>query len=651
MAVRKVVWQLLVLITIFAGYSHTEAQELSTGSRRAERFFNNGTRQFDLRNYEDALNYFKRSVAADPGFYEAWMLAGDVSFEMKEYADAVNYYRRAIAINPGFFPVVYFNKGNALMALANYQEARISYETLASYPDVPERIRRSADRRIRNCDFAIDAIRNPVPFEPVNIGDAINSSNDEYWPTLTADEQVLIFTRQTLRDTTGRRVPGNLREDFYVSYFIDNEWTPAREIGPPLNSELNEGAPSVTADGRLIFFTGCNRADGHGSCDIYYAAREGDRWGEPVNLGVPVNTASWEAQPSVSADGNTLYFSSNRRGGEGNMDIWYSEYQGGGQWGTPVNMGDMINTDGNEMSPFIHPDNRTLYFSSDGHTGMGGYDIFVTRKNDEGEWTSPENLGYPLNTHYDEIGLIVNARGDRGYFASDRMTGQVRDIYTFELYIEARPREVSYMKGTVFDAESRRRLSASFELIDLETAETVIRSFSDPVTGEFLVPITTGRDYALNVSGPGYLFYSDHFSLSGFAHQTDPYLKDVPLYPIKEGEKTVLRNIFFEFDSYELKPESIVELEYLVEFMENNPGIQIRINGHTDNIGGAGYNMELSEKRVESVADYLLQAGIDPGRVEYKGYGETMPVATNETEEGRAQNRRTEFEIVGFNSH
>ncbi len=635
---------------VFTGTVTAEAQELSTGSNRAERFFNNGIREFDLLNYEEALSYFLRAVSADPGFYEAWLLAGDVCFEMSKYSDAIDHFRKAVSINAEFYPVVYFNKGNALMALGRYEEARISYNKLSFYDNVPERIRRSAGQKILNCDFAIDAIKNPVPFDPVDIGAAINSEDDEYWPTLTADEQVLIFTRQTKRDTSGRRVPPNLREDFYISYFIDDEWTPAREIGPPLSSELNEGAPSVTADGRLIFFTGCNREDGHGSCDIYFAERTGNKWGEPVNLGPPVNTTAWEAQPSVTPDGQTIYFSSNRRGGQGNMDLWYSNYLGNGKWDTPVNMGDVINTPGNEMSPFIHADTRTLYFSSDGHTGMGGYDLFVIRRDEEKGWTAPVNLGYPLNTHHDEIGLIVNASGDRGYFASDRMTGLVRDIYTFELYPEARPLEVSYMKGTVFDAETRRRLSAGFELIDLETAETVIQSLSDPVTGEFLVPIATGRDYALNVSGEGYLFYSDHFSLSGFSPQTDPYLKDIPLNPIKEGEKTVLRNIFFEFDSYELKPESIVELDYLVGFMNNNPAIRIRINGHTDNVGGADYNMELSDRRVESVAGYLYRSGISPQRVEYRGFGETMPVATNETEEGRALNRRIEFEITGSDS-
>jgi outer membrane protein OmpA-like peptidoglycan-associated protein/tetratricopeptide (TPR) repeat protein len=622
------------------------AQELSTSSNRAARYFRSGMREFELLNHEEALNLFKQAISADRDFYEAYLLAGDVYFDLNKFSEAVDYFEKAVSVNADFFPMIYFNMGNAWMALGKYQEAKIAYTRLTDHPDVPESYRSIGQQRISNCDFAIEAIRNPVPFDPEDLGPSINTSDDEYWPTLTADEQMLIFTRQVKLDPEGRRRPGNLREDFYVSTFKEGRWIEASSIGPPLNSELNEGAPSVTADGRMIFFTACNRPDGLGSCDIYTARREGNRWGEPLNIGSPVNTAAWEAQPSISPDGKTLYFASNRRGGLGKMDIWYSRQDRDGKWGEPVNLGERINTGSNEMSPFIHVDNQTLYFSSDGHTGMGGYDLFVTRRDENGDWSEPENLGFPLNTHYDEIGLIVNAKGDKGYFASDRMSGEVRDIYSFDLHPAVRPLEVSYMKGTVYDAGSRRRLNASFELIDLANAETVIRSFSDAATGEFLVPLTTGRDYALNVSRDGYLFYSDHFSLSGFAHQSDPFLKDVPLHPIKAGEKSILRNIFFEFDSYQLKPESVVELNKLIEFLAVNPGIRIRINGHTDNTGAHQYNMDLSDKRAAEVADYLKDSGIDPARIRYQGFGETMPLAPNETAEGRAENRRTEFEII-----
>jgi flagellar motor protein MotB len=631
----------LVLCSAIAG-----AQELSTKSNRAARFFNAGTREFELLNHMEAIRLFRQAISADKDFFEAYLLTGDVYFELKEYRRAVEYFEAAVSINADLFPMVFFNMGNAWMALGEYEKAEKAYLRLSGHQGVSERYRLIGLQKVQSCRFAIEAIKNPVPFDPVDLGPAINSGDDEYWPTITADEQVLIFTRQVKLNPEGRRRPGNLREDFYISYSNDGRWTDAVNIGPPLNSELNEGAPSLTADGRLIFFTACNRSDGLGSCDIYSAERNGNRWGDPVNLGAPVNTGAWEAQPSVSPDGRTLYFSSNRRGGKGRMDLWYTRKDKDGNWGVPVNLGEVINTEGNEMSPFMHVDNRTLYFSSDGHPGMGGYDLFVTRRDEQGNWSDPENLGYPLNTHYDEIGLIVNARGDKGYFASDRMSGEVRDIYSFILHPDVRPNIVSYMKGTVYDADSRRRLRASFELIDLASGETVIRSFSDPGTGEFLVPITTGRDYALNVSSSGYLFHSEHFSFSVFAHQTDPYLKDVPLSRIREGEKTIMRNIFFGFDSYELKPESLAELKKLTEFLNGNPGISIRINGHTDNTGDPGYNLELSEKRAESVFNYLIKAGIDYSRLTYAGFGETRPVTANDTEEGKAENRRTEFEIV-----
>ncbi len=622
------------------------SQELSTGSNRASRLFRSGMDEFGLFNYDEALRLFNQAISVDRNFYEAYMLAGDVFFEINKYQEAAVYYEKAVSINPDFFPMIYFNMGNAWLALGKYEKAREAYRILSEHPGVSERHRNAGLQKIKNCDFAITAMNNPVPFNPESLGPAINTDDDEYWPTLTADEQVLIFTRQVMLNPEGRRRPGNLREDFYISYYRNGNWTEARNIGLPLNSHLNEGAPSLTADGRFIFFTACNRAGGLGSCDIYFAERNGDSWGEPINLGPPVNTHAWEAQPSISPDGKILYFSSNRRGGKGQMDLWYSTRDENGNWSEPENLGDIINTEGNEMSPFIHVDNKTLYFSSDGLTGMGGYDLFVTRKNEEGEWSEPVNLGYPLNTHFDEIGLIVNARGDKGYFASDRMSGMVRDIYTFDLHPDVRPNEVSYMKGTVYDSDTRRRLRARFELIDLATSAIVIQSFSDGRNGEFLVPITTGRDYALNVSKNGYLFYSDHFALSGFAHQTDPYLKDVPLHPVRTGEKTILRNIFFEFDSYELKSESIVELNKLTEFLLQNPGISIQINGHTDDTGDPGYNKDLSERRAKSVANYLINSGIDHERTQYAGFGETRPIASNETEEGRAENRRTEFQII-----
>ncbi|MEZ5083299.1 MAG: OmpA family protein [Bacteroidales bacterium] len=318
-----------------------------------------------------------------------------------------------------------------------------------------------------------------------------------------------------------------------------------------------------------------------------------------------------------------------------------------GDWSVPEMLPETINTKGYEGSVFIHPDNQTLYFSSDGHVGMGGMDIYFSRKDSLGRWGWPVNLGYPINTHKDENSILINAGGDLAMFASDRKTGYgALDLYSFELYEEARPQFVTYFKGIVFDEGTKSKLKARFELTDLKTGEVAITSFSNAGNGEFLVCIPTDKNYALTVSCDGYLFFSENFGISGTNTTQDPFLKDIPLKRIKAGEKVVMKNIFFETDKFELKESSKVELNKLIEFLNNNPTVKIEIGGHTDNVGSPEYNLELSLNRAKAVNDFLVERGIDQLRILYKGYGETNPIDSNETEEGRANNRRTEFKVI-----
>ena len=370
----------------------------------------------------------------------------------------------------------------------------------------------------------------------------------------------------------------------------------------------------------------------------------GNKWSVPYNLEEPVNSRQWESQPSFSSDGKTLYFVSNRHN---NYDIWVSMVNENGEWSVPEKLGANINTDNYEGSVFIHPDNQTLYFSSDGHVGMGGLDIYVSKKDSTGKWGKPMNLGYPINTFKDENSILISADGELAMFASDREGGfGGLDLYGFELYEEVRPEKVTYIKGVVFDNETGKKLEARFELIDLATGNIAVTSFSNKGTGEFLVCLPANHDYALNVSKEGYLFYSENFNLSGEKPLTDPVLKDVPLKPLKSGEKVILKNIYFETDKYDLKKTSEIELQKLIELLNKNPGIKIEISGHTDNVGTTEYNLELSQNRAKAVYDYLSENGIDTDMLTYKGYGESQPVDTNDTEEGRANNRRTEFEVV-----
>jgi outer membrane protein OmpA-like peptidoglycan-associated protein len=395
-----------------------------------------------------------------------------------------------------------------------------------------------------------------------------------------------------------------------------------------------------------MFFTACQKADSYGGCDIYFAKKTGNRWSEAINIGEPVNSRYWESQPSISSDGRTLYFVSNRPGGKGGMDIWKSYINDHGRFSKPENLGDSINTRGTESGPFIHPDNQTLYFASDAWLGMGGLDLYVSRKGVTNQWKRPDNLGYPINTHKDEEFLIVNAKGNLAYFSSNREGSRGKDIYNFELYDEAQPFQVTYVKGKVFDAVTNEKLKAKFELIDLETSKLVMEAFSHNKTGEFLVCLPVNKNYALNVSKTGYLFYSENFSLKNPENPSETFLMDIPLQPIREGAIVVLKNIFYETDKYDLKPESKAELSKLISFLNKNPKVNIEISGHTDNIGEDDYNIKLSRNRALSVYNYLTENEISNTRLSYEGYGENSPVASNETEKGRAQNRRTEFKIV-----
>jgi len=620
----------------------------NTPSRAAKRHFDNALKARNLLDYQAALYQLERAIARTPDYYEAHLLKANIFSETGQFEQSIEPYKRAIEINATKRYEAHYYLAEAYHKTGQYSLAKIQYEHFLTMEPTNPTLVQQAKMGVEWCLFAIEAKQNPVPFNPVNLGENINSEYSEYSPALTADEQTIIYTRKIpLLDMSGQPI-GRFQEDFFVSSLIDGIWSKAMPLGSPINTASNEGAQTMLPDGRFMFFTACNRPDGLGSCDIYFSRRIGDSWSVPVNIGAPVNSSAWDSHPSISADGKTLYFSSARRGSIGPKDIWMSTLDESAQfWKEPINLGPTINTSGNEMSPFIHHDNQTLYFASDGHPGMGGLDIFVSRRDSLGNWSKPLNLGYPINTHADEFGLVVGASGENAYFASDMAGGLGgQDLYHFVLHQEARPNPVSYMKGIVFDNDTKERLQAKFLLMDVESSEEIVQSSSDRQTGEFLVAIPTDRELALNVSKEGYLFFSENFNYTDPRTSTEPYIRDIPLIPIEQGKVTVLRNVFFDTDSHELKPESEAELAKLSEFLLQNPSITIEIGGHTDSVGSLQYNLELSEKRAGAVVEFLTIAGIDRQRLSAKGYAFNNPIAPNETEEGRAKNRRTEFKIT-----
>ncbi len=625
---------------------------LSTKSKKAAKLFEDASRYYDAHQNANAVELLKKAIKEDSNFVDAQGLLGYLYEDMHQDQDAINQYIKVIRINPNFFPNIFFDLGKMQIRTQNYSEAQLNLNHFLESGKGSEQLEGLAKQMIEDCKFAINAIKHPVAFNPVNLGESVNTKLSEYFPTITVDGGLMLFTRRL--QLSGDQGAGGMheveyQEDFYMSQKINGHWTTAINAGNRLNTEFNEGASTISADGNLLIFTS-DRPGGYGSCDLYYAYHVGDGWSTPRNLGKPINSKDWESQPCLSSDGETLYFIRGRQEGYTvkNQDIYVSSLNDSGYWARPVKLSDTINTPGREECPFISPDNQTLYFCSDGHPGMGGTDVFMSRRLSNGRWGVPMNLGYPINSPLDETGLIVDPNGKLAYFASDRAGGSGElDLYSFDLYDSIRPQQVTYMKGKVFDATTKGPLIAYFTLIDLTTGRIVSQSTSQPLDGTFLVCLPVNKNYALNVSKKGYLFYSENFSLKDVqASYEHPYLMDVPLQPIDTGASIVLNNVFFPTNQYDLKPESQVELNKLVGFMKNNPTIKIQISGHTDNQGTPEKNITLSENRAKSVYQYLIDHTIAAERLTYKGYGQTKPVATNDTPEGRQLNRRTEMKIT-----
>jgi outer membrane protein OmpA-like peptidoglycan-associated protein len=468
------------------------------------------------------------------------------------------------------------------------------------------------------------------------LGDSINTKFPEYFPSLTIDGNQLVFTRQM----------NFFNEDFFGARLLPGgSWSASAPLPGNVNTERNEGAQHISQDGKVLVFTSCDAPDGFGGCDLYYSLLTKQGWSQPINIGDVINSEFWESQPTIAPDKRALYFAARAPGGMGGSDLYVSYIMPSGKWGPAMNMGPSVNTTGDETSPFIHADNQTLYFASSGLTGYGKMDLFLIRKDSTGHWGKPENLGYPINTVDDEATLFVTSDGTTAYYASDRSDSKGSlDLYSFTLREDIRPVKTLWVKGKVFDAKTKKGLPSAVELKDVATGQRSSKVQTDE-DGDYLITLPIGKDYAFNVNRKGYLIYSENFPLSSKPSDS-VYQVDIPLQPIEVNANVVLKNIFFETGKFDLKKESEAELDNLVELLKENNTMVIQINGYTDNVGKPADNLALSNNRSKSVVAYLVRKGIEPARLLSKGFGETRPVSDNNTDEGRAKNRRTELQVI-----
>ncbi len=605
------------------------------------------------KNREDklAMEMLEELSKEHPDFMEAHYFLAQLYDESGQTSKAITPLKRALEKDEAYYPAGWMMLAECYFAEGDYEETEKAITKFMKYPKENAQQEKRAQLLISSCVFAKDALKHPVPFEPVNMGPGVNTAASEYYPCITADENTLLYTRLV----SDASVYMGKQEDFFLSKKENEKWIEGQPV-KEINTKLNEGAPSLSADGLTLIFTACETAGGDwggerqgvGSCDLFYCTRAAAGWSAPKNMGNGINTTTWESQPSFCADGRTLYFVRGKRsaGGIKEQDIYYAYVREDGQWSVPMKAPGKVNTVFEEESVMIHPDGRTMYFSSNGHSGMGGLDIFMSRLLPSGDWDKPVNMGYPINTYHDENSMQVTTNGKLALFASEREGGYGGlDLYQFELYDRVQPTPVTYVKGVVSDKLSFKKLEAHLELIDLETGKLMIESYSSQYTGEFLLCIPSGKDYALNVNKDGYLFHSENFSLKNYT-SIEPFQLDIKLQKLRPGATIVLNNVFFETSKWDLKPESKIELNKLADLLKANPEKKVEIGGHTDNVGSDVANQTLSDNRAQSVVTYLIAQGVNTEKLVAKGYGETVPVETNETDEGRAKNRRTEFKIL-----
>ncbi|UOQ68268.1 OmpA family protein [Hymenobacter volaticus] len=639
---------LLLACALLLPLSAAAQATLASSNTKARSLWDKAQSQVKDRNFDKAIETLTVLNQKFPSLGEPHVLRGSLLKAMGENRPAFEAYRDGLAklpMDPGR-ATDYYTLGELAMSFGEYEIAAESYKRVLKSGPKGQRNAARAQRQLLNCEFAAKAMAAPIGVQPERLGAPLNTFRFQYFPALTADNRFLLFTGRPAADSG---------EDLFISRMNkDGSTGDPVSISPFINTPYNEGAGAISGDGKTLVFASCDRPNSVGNCDLYISRRTGNNWSKPLNLGRTVNSPEWDSQPTLSADGRTLYFTSTRRGGQGQEDIYVTTLDADGNWTPARNLGQPVNTAGKDMAPFIHASSTTLYYVTDGLVGMGGLDVFRCEQQAAGRWSEPINLGYPLNTHENEASLFITSDNRRGFCSRSRAaesgvrTERERpvELFGFEVPEQIRPRETStYTQGRVFDAFTKKPIKADVQLYDLNTDELTQYVSSDAENGDYTVVLNEGRQYAMYAAADKYLMKSLSFDYSD-KKNFDPLTLDIYLEPVRAGRSIVLNNLFFDTKQYELKPKSRTELNRLVGFMKQYPDVQVEVSGHTDDVGSDDDNLALSQNRAKSVYSYLVSQGVKAERLRFKGYGENKPLVANDSESHRQQNRRIELRIL-----
>lgn len=661
----KDLFQLALLVCSMVAGDALHAQGNATSKpvqdllKQADRLADAGPLQF-----VQAEALYEEALALAPDDPQANLRMGLCQLNGPQRYKALAYFQKARSVSPDL-PHIHFLTAFALQLNAQWAEAIAAYEEhkkATPYPD-PEPLYNTADKHITECRNGQTLMASPAHVQVENMGPRINSAQADYGALISADGASMLFTSR-------RPLPGNASkvnkvtkehfEDIYASRLIEGQWATADVLSMPVNTSGNDASVGLFNDGRTMLIY----RDIEGNGDLYESRRTGDEWSEPKALGPNVNTRYHESSAWFSFDRQWLYFVSDRpEDNVGGQDIYRSKWdEQANDWGVAENLGPTVNSIFDEEGVFVHPDGRTIYFSSQGHTTMGGHDVFRSVF-ENGQWSKPVNMGWPINTPDDDLFFVLTANGSTGYLSSLRPDGQGEDdLYrvtflpdepTAELLVNAAgaapvaeelPSTV-LLKGHIKTLRLLANMEASIELMDLSDASLTARFTSDPATGEYMVAVPAGHDYAMYVKADGFVLHSENIHVPDGTKNMELAL-DITMEPLESGHQATMRNLFFATASAELEQTSLAELNELTELLNKNAALRLEISGHTDSDGSAAFNQKLSEDRAAAVREHLIKQGVAADRLVAIGKGDTMPVAPNDSDENKARNRRTEITVL-----